>query len=77
MKKKPYVFRPYGQDEGSDAFLTEAEADRIQHRIDAIEQRQMMIRPSTSTKWILIQRRGFTRLWTNARPNSRTMKWGN
>ncbi len=37
MKKKPYVFRPYGQDEGSVAFLTEAEADRIQHRIDAIE----------------------------------------
>jgi hypothetical protein len=39
MKKKPYVFRPYGQDEGSVAFLTEAEADRIQDRIDAIELR--------------------------------------
>jgi hypothetical protein len=39
MKKKPYVFRPYGEDEGSVAFLTEAEANRIQDRLDAIELR--------------------------------------
>ena len=37
MKKKPYVFRPYGEDEGSVAFLTEAEEKRIQDRLDAIE----------------------------------------
>lgn len=39
MKKKPYVFRPYGQDEGSVAFLTEAEADRIQDRLRAMEEK--------------------------------------
>ncbi len=39
MKKTPYVFRPYGQDEGSVAFLTEAEADRIQDRHNAIEEK--------------------------------------
>jgi hypothetical protein len=39
MKKKPYVFRPDGQDEGSVAFLTEAEADRIQDRLDAMEEK--------------------------------------
>lgn len=38
-KKKHYVFRPYGQDEGSIALLTKAEAKRIQDRIDAIELR--------------------------------------
>jgi hypothetical protein len=35
-KKKPYVFRPYGHDEGEVAFLTEAQAKRIQERIDAL-----------------------------------------
>ncbi len=39
MKNTPYVFRPYGQDEGSVAFLTEAEADRIQDRLNAIEEK--------------------------------------
>ena len=39
MKKKPYVFRPYGQDEGAVALLTKAEASQIQDRIDAIELR--------------------------------------
>lgn len=39
MKKKPYVFRPYGQDEGSVAFLTDAEADRIQDRLDAVAEK--------------------------------------
>ena len=39
MKKKPYVFRPYGQDEGSVALLTEAEEKRIQDRLDAIEEK--------------------------------------
>lgn len=36
MKKKHYVFRPHGQDEGAVALLTKAEAKRIQDRIDAI-----------------------------------------
>jgi hypothetical protein len=36
MKKKHYVFRPYGQDEGAVALLTEAEVNQIQDRINAI-----------------------------------------
>jgi hypothetical protein len=35
--KKFYVFRPDGEDEGYVARLTEAEADKIQERLDAIE----------------------------------------
>lgn len=36
MKKKHYVFRPYDEDEGAVALLTDAEASQIQNRIDAI-----------------------------------------
>jgi hypothetical protein len=36
MKKKHYVFRPYGQDEGDAAPLTAEEADQIQDSIDAL-----------------------------------------
>jgi len=39
MKKKTYVFRPYGEDEGSVAFLTEAEAKQIEDRLEAIEEK--------------------------------------
>jgi len=34
--KKPYVFRPYGHDEGEVAFLTRTQARQIQNRIHAL-----------------------------------------
>jgi len=36
-KKKYYVFRPYGEDEGWVALLTEAEADQLQERLNKLE----------------------------------------
>jgi hypothetical protein len=36
-KRKYYVFRPYGEDEGEVALLTNAEARRIQKRLDKME----------------------------------------
>ena len=36
-KEKYYVFRPYGEDEGWVALLTEAEADQLQERLNKLE----------------------------------------